>query len=135
MHGARSSCLAASGSTPFGGTFGRYETEGVLDVVSPNILAKNILEFSLRSFLTALDEGQFEQIHMMRRAVDLALDIGRVSRVDVSGFGANFDDIFKIVDPWKETEDQGVAATFELEVTNKRTETTPRIENQRGPTA
>lgn len=45
---------------------------------------------------------------MMRGAVDLALDIGKVGAVDVNKFGASFDVIVKIVDEWREVEGQGV---------------------------
>lgn len=61
-------------------------------------------------------------MHMMRGAVDLALDIGKVGAVDMSKFAASFDAIVKIVDDWSDVEGQGVMATFELEVTKRQAE-------------
>lgn len=44
-HGARSSCLIDSGFTSADRLFGRYNKEGVPDIVPPSTLAKNHFDF------------------------------------------------------------------------------------------
>lgn len=51
-----------------------------------------------------------------------ALNFGRLRGLDVTEFEANFSDLFKILDSLKEIEHRGDVATFEPEVTNRRTE-------------
>lgn len=89
------------------------------DFVSSRVLIRNLLTFSLQSFLAALEVGDLEQVHILHGVADLSVDIGRVEGLDISNFRARFDNTYHIVDVWRETMTAGVVATFNLEIKNK----------------
>lgn len=118
-------CSTASASVAE--TSKRLSGEGTSGVTIPNIIplsafTKNIFDFSLKSVLDTIEDGQFEQAQSMRVMADYTLNVSRLSGLDVSEFEANFNNIFKVLDAWNETEKRGVIDTFELEVINRRTE-------------
>lgn len=64
--------------TSSGGSFERYNREGMADVVPSHVLIRDPLTFRLQSSLVALGEGSLEQLHRLCVAANLSLDVGKV---------------------------------------------------------
>lgn len=118
--------LVSSG-TSSGGSFERYDREGMANVVPSHVLIRNLLTLSLQSFLSALETGHLEQVHRLRGATDLLVDVSRVGGLGISVFRASFDNIYQIVNVWGETTTASVVATFNLKIKNRRIEVENRF--------
>lgn len=109
--------------TSSGGSFERYNREGMADVVPSHVLIRGLLTFRLQSFHVALGEGSLEQLHRLCVAPDLSLDVGKVKGLDISSFTISFDNIYQIVDVWRENSITGAVATFNLKKKKKKRKT------------
>lgn len=53
------------------------------NVVPSHVLVKNLLTLSLQTFIAAFKVNDLDQVHRLREDADLALDVGRVSSLDI----------------------------------------------------
>lgn len=86
------------------------------DIMSSRILVRNLLTVSLQTFLAALEACDLDQVHRLRRAADLPLDVGRVGGLDVFDLKTTFDNIYQIVDASREAATTDAIAIFNLEI-------------------
>lgn len=86
------------------------------DIMSSRILVRNLLTVSLQTFLAALEVCDLDQVHRLRRAADLPLDVGRVGGLDVFDLKTTFDNIYQIVDASREASTTDAIAIFNLEI-------------------
>lgn len=98
--------VSSSGSlalrTSSGESFERYSREDIAGVVPSTIFVWNLLTLCLQTFIAALEKGDLDQENLLRGAANLALNVGRVGDLDVLWFRTTFDNIYHVVDMWRE---------------------------------
>lgn len=97
------------------------------DAMSSRILVRNLLTVSLQTFLAALEECDLDQVHRLRRAADLPLDVGRVGGLDFFDLKTTFDNIYQIVDASREASTTDAVAIFNLEIKENMTKVEKRL--------
>lgn len=95
--------------------------------MSSCILVRNLLTVSLQTFLAALEACDLDQVHRLRRAADLPLDVGRVGGLDVFDLKTTFDNIYQIVDASREASTTDAIAIFNLEIKENRIKVEKRL--------
>lgn len=71
--------------------------------------------------------GNLDQVHRLRRVANLLIDVGRVGGLDVSEFRTSFDNIYQIVEAWREASTTGALAIFNFEIKERKFEVENRL--------
>lgn len=68
--------------------------------------------FGLLSFLAVIEEGNLEQVQVMRGVVNFIIQTRKLGCLDISKFVASLEAIFAVIDTWAKMTSKGAKAIF-----------------------
>lgn len=74
-----------------------------------------------------MEAGDLDQVHRLSGGANLGLDVGRVGGLNIFELRTSFDNIYRIVDAWREASTTNVVAISNLEIKEKKAEVEKRL--------